>query len=83
MVFFIDLSQTSTITPEYLCSVKCPTLILHSKNDSAVPLDHAYHAHQNIPNSKLVVLNSWGHLIWLGKHAQRVNDEVVDFLESR
>lgn len=39
--FLIDLSQTGTISVADLCSIKCPTLILHSINDSAAPVEHA------------------------------------------
>lgn len=78
--FMIDLSQTGQINKSDLESIKCPTLILHSKNDSAAPIDHAYHAQHNITNSKLCVLESWGHLIWLGKGSDMMHEELLKFL---
>lgn len=78
--FMIDLSQTGTISEADLHSIKCPSLILHSINDSATPVDHAYHAQNNITNSKLCILDSWGHLIWLGRDSERMHDELIKFL---
>ncbi|ACA40179.1 hydrolase [Lysinibacillus sphaericus CBAM5] len=80
--FIIDLSQTGTISEADLHSIKCPTLILHSINDSAVPFNHAYHAHYNINDSKLCILESWGHLIWLGQDSERMYDKLIKFLIS-
>src|SRR5690625_442158 len=54
--FLIDLSQTKKITIKDLKAISCPTLIQHSKHDRAVPLEHAYYAHQQIPDSRLCSL---------------------------
>jgi pimeloyl-ACP methyl ester carboxylesterase len=78
--FMIDLEQTGQIAESDLQSIKCPTLILHSKHDSAVPIEHAYHAHEYIPHSKLSILENWGHLIWIGKGSEKMNDELAQFL---
>lgn len=78
--FMIDLSQTEGISKTDLQSIKCPTLILHSINDNAAPIDHAYYAHQNISISKLCILESWGHLLWLGQGSERMHDELIKFL---
>ncbi|SMF92476.1 Pimeloyl-ACP methyl ester carboxylesterase [Paenibacillus uliginis N3/975] len=80
--FFIDLSQTGNITLSDLQSIKCPTLILHSQNDRAVSIEHAYNAHNNISNSKLCILNTWGHLIWLGQGVEEMNIELFAFLHT-
>lgn len=78
--FMIDLSQTEEISEANLQSIQCPTIILHSINDSTASTEHAYHAHQNIKNSKLCVLESWGHLIWLGQGSEKMHDELIAFL---
>lgn len=78
--FIIDLSQTGEISETDLHSIKCPTLILHSINDSAAPIDHAHYAHNNITNSTLCILESWGHLIWLGQDSEKMYDELIRFL---
>lgn len=80
--FMIDLSQTGIISDADLHSIKCPTLILHSINDSAAPVDHAYHAQHNITHSRLCILESWGHLIWLGHDSERMHNELIKFLIS-
>nr|WP_295974857.1 alpha/beta hydrolase [uncultured Bacillus sp.] len=80
--FFIDLAQANEITAKDLQTVSCPTLIMHSKHDSSVPLEHAYNAEENIPSSKLTLLDTWGHLIWLGKLAHITDDILITFLRS-
>lgn len=80
--FFIDIKQVNELNLESLQRVPCPTLIMHSKYDSSVPLQHAYYAHENIDRSQLCLLESWGHLIWLGKSARETDQKVIRFLES-
>lgn len=80
--FLIDLAQAATITLDDLQSVQCPTLILHSRNDGTVSVNHAYHAHHHIPDSRLCVLHSWGHLIWLGDGAEEMHTELFGFLDA-
>ncbi|MBE1556234.1 alpha/beta fold hydrolase [Sporosarcina limicola] len=80
--FFIDLAQINEITIEDLRAVTCPTLIMHSKHDGSVPLDHPYYAHENIPFSELYLLDSWGHLIWLGKSSNETDENIIGFLKS-
>ncbi|MFC3886244.1 alpha/beta fold hydrolase [Bacillus songklensis] len=80
--FLIDLLQTSKITSDDLQAITCPTLIMHSQYDGAVPLEHAYYASKLIPRSELFLLNSWGHLIWLGKEAEELDKKLLDFLTT-
>ncbi|MGG3560634.1 alpha/beta hydrolase [Neobacillus rhizosphaerae] len=78
--FFIDLEQAHDITIEDLRAVTSPTLIMHSKHDGAVPLEHPYYAHENIPSSELCLLDSWGHLIWIGHSSNDVDENIIKFL---
>lgn len=78
--FLIDLTQTGNLTTEELKAISAPTLIIHSENDAAVPLDHAYSAKRLIANSELHILKSWGHLIWIGKESKRMQDNLAHFL---
>lgn len=80
--FFIDLEQVNNITIEDLRAVTSPTLIMHSKHDGAVPLEHSYYAHENIPSSELCLLDSWGHLIWIGNSSNDVDERIIKFLGS-
>ncbi|WP_404451919.1 alpha/beta hydrolase [Virgibacillus necropolis] len=78
--FLIDLLQTKEITSKDLKAISSPTLIMHSKHDGAVSLEHAHYAHQQILGSKLCILESWGHLIWLGEGSKDIKGKLVDFL---
>lgn len=78
--FLIDLSQTKEITYKDLQAISCPTLIMHSKHDGSVSFEHALYAHQQISDSDVCLLDSWGHLIWLGQEFDNVNEKLVEFL---
>ena len=81
--FFIDLEQVNELTVEDVKSVRCPTLIMHSKHDGSVPLEHPYYAHENIAVSELCLLeDTWGHLIWLGKYSEEIDKNLVEFLTA-
>ncbi|WP_412176978.1 alpha/beta fold hydrolase [Lysinibacillus macroides] len=80
--FLMDLSQTKELTVKDLKSINCPTLIMHSNFDSAVSTEHAKLAHANIRHSKLYLLDTWGHLIWLGNLSRHTNAIVIKFLKS-
>ena len=80
--FMIDLKQTSSVTISDLQAINCPTLILHSYNDSAVPIEHAYHASKHIQQAALCLLDTWGHLIWLGSGSEKVHEELLRFLNT-
>lgn len=80
--FLIDLSQTKELTVKDLKSINCPTLIMHSKFDSSVATEHAKLAHENILHSKLCLLETWGHLIWLGNLSKDTDDLVIQFLKG-
>lgn len=67
-----------------LSKVACPTLIIHSKNDKSVGLDHALHARNRIANSKLLELdNEWGHLFWIGRDSAYPIEQTITFIEKQ
>lgn len=77
--FVNDIDQN--ISVESLRKIKCPTLILHSRNDNSVSLEHAEHAIKEIADSKLHVLNNlWGHMIWIGKDYKTTEKLILDFI---
>ena len=80
--FFIDLVQVNTLREEDIKAVKAPTFIMHSRHDGSVPIDHALYAHEQIENSQLKLLDSWGHLIWLGDTEAEVNQLLQQFLKN-
>lgn len=77
--FINDIDQN--IDPEIISKIKCPTLIIHSKNDNSVPFAHALHSSKMIENSKLVELNNeWGHLFWIGKDSNVSIRKTIEFI---
>jgi pimeloyl-ACP methyl ester carboxylesterase len=61
-------------------SVGCPTLILHDRADTAVPIAHAEWAMQCIPGAQFCELHVGGHLIWLGQDAEKMRRERAAFI---
>ncbi|TLS54159.1 alpha/beta hydrolase [Paenibacillus antri] len=78
--FMIDLASTGTVRDSHLQSIACPTLILHSRHDKAVPVDHAHYALKHIPGADLRLLDTWGHLIWLGRGSEQMHEALISFL---
>lgn len=80
--FLNDIKQTND--QEAIAKITCPTLILHSVNDSAVDAEMAFHANNNITNSKLAFFtNKWGHLLWLGKDTEPYTTTLNQFLKMK
>ncbi|GIQ69155.1 hypothetical protein XYCOK13_19790 [Xylanibacillus composti] len=77
--FMIDLEQTGKPDVD-LRVISCPTLVMHSQHDSSVPIEHAHYAHEQINGSQLCILDTWGHLIWLGKGSEQVHEKLFAFL---
>ncbi|PTL38074.1 alpha/beta fold hydrolase [Alkalicoccus saliphilus] len=80
--FLIDLEQTKMITVEQLEAISSPVLIMHSRFDSSVPVEHAQHAASHIPHTAVELLDSWGHIIWLGDRAEEVDEKLLAFLKD-
>ena len=77
--FINDIDQN--IDQDVISKIKCPTLIIHSKNDNSVPLEHALHSNKMIENSKLVELNNeWGHLFWIGSDSNVSISKTMEFI---
>ena len=58
-----------------------PTLILWGKNDPLVPVAGAERFHDEIPGSKLVILDDASHFLY-DDDPERCAREIVDFLEA-
>ena len=79
--FINDIDQN--IDDDVISEIKCPTLIIHSKNDNSVPFEHALHSNKMIKNSKLVELNNeWGHLFWIGNDSNDSIRKTIEFIEE-
>nr|WP_188996151.1 alpha/beta hydrolase [Paenibacillus nasutitermitis] len=78
--FYIDLEQTQQDYSKELGDIQAPTLIMHSQNDSSVSLSHPNHAKTLLSKSEMCILDSWGHLIWIGKHAAEFDAALISFI---
>lgn len=80
--FMADISQYR-INDTIFNNITCPTLIIHSNYDNAVPVEHAMYANEMIRNSRLIILdNDWGHLLWIGKDSNRSTNIIFEFLKK-
>lgn len=79
--FVNDIDQT--IEVDTLRKIVCPTLLVHSKNDNSVRIDHVQHAKREIKNSEMLLLdNLWGHMIWIGKDYEVIQNEIMNFIDN-
>jgi pimeloyl-ACP methyl ester carboxylesterase len=62
-------------------TIAVPTLIIWGANDSAIPLDEGQRLHQDIQNSKLVIISNCGHIPHEESPEETLN-AVVNFLEQ-
>jgi pimeloyl-ACP methyl ester carboxylesterase len=61
-------------------SVGCKTLIQHDRDDPAVPIAHAHWARHCIPCAQFCELHVGGHLIWVGRDAEKMRHERTAFI---
>lgn len=80
--FLIDLKQSKEIKDKDFKSINSPTLIIHSENDGFISLEHPQTALEKIAKSELYLVDTWGHLIWIGKSAKKANQKLISFLKS-
>ncbi|MCS7126033.1 MAG: alpha/beta hydrolase [Aigarchaeota archaeon] len=64
-----------------LREIKVPTLIMAGDKDDRVPLDYVRRAKEMIPNSKLIILEGYGHYFLL-EVPEIVNKEILEFLKN-
>lgn len=60
--------------------VRCPTLIIATRQDGQVPPSHAEHLHHRIPGATLIWSHAPSHLIWFGSAARERTAQVARFL---
>ncbi|MFZ1747457.1 MAG: alpha/beta hydrolase [Nitrospirales bacterium] len=79
--FLNDIDQN--VEEGVLNKIECPTLIIHSKNDNSVSIDHAEHSNKLIKTSTLEMIdNEWGHLLWVGQDSQISVEIITKFIEE-
>jgi len=66
-----------------LGEIACPTLILHAQNDHVSPLEEGRFLAREIPDARLVVLDSENHILQSDEPAWKVFcDHLLDFVEQ-
>ena len=73
---------THTAGPELLQAIKVPVLIVHSREDRAVPFTHAEWSMRNISQANLCVAGFTGHFIWVDPDYPRINAQMAAFLHA-
>jgi 2-hydroxy-6-oxonona-2,4-dienedioate hydrolase len=53
-----------------LCSLKVPALLIHGRDDRAIPLEHSIRVSAAIPDARLLVFNKCGHWAQLERAAE-------------
>jgi pimeloyl-ACP methyl ester carboxylesterase len=64
----------------YLAS-RVPTLIVWGRHDRMIPVEHAFAAHEAIPQSRLVIFEDSGHFPQ-AEEPQRFVEEVSEFVDT-
>jgi len=65
-----------------LKNIDIPTLIMHGTDDKFIPLEDAYFLDEKIPNSKLIILEGFGHGSILIEDAEKVNNLIWNFIQE-
>jgi sigma-B regulation protein RsbQ len=65
-----------------LARIACPTLVVQTRADAAVPLEVAEYLHRSIPRSRLAVLDTVGHLPHVTAPALLV-ESIADFVRAK
>ena len=64
-----------------LNKIKCPTLIIHGTEDINVDIQHAEKAFEEIPNSKLYIVEEGDHYMSFS-HSNEIEKEISNFIKS-
>ncbi len=72
---------THTVGESELRSVSQPTLVIHSREDRAVPFSHAEWALKHIPQAELCEAGFTGHSYWIGPEYPRLCQRIGEFLK--
>jgi pimeloyl-ACP methyl ester carboxylesterase len=74
--FWIDLRPPTDVTAD----VGQPTLVLASRQDGSVGMEHPEHLVATVPDARLVEVGTPSHLLWLGEGADQTHSAIADFL---
>jgi pimeloyl-ACP methyl ester carboxylesterase len=74
--FWVDLRPPTDVTAD----VRQPTLVLASRQDGSVGMEHPEHLAATVPDARLVEVETPTHLLWLGEGADQTRSAITDFL---
>ena len=74
--------STHTVGQALLRKVHQPTLVIHSREDGAVPFSHAEWSLEHIPQAELCEGGFTGHFFWVGPDFQAIGQRLVTFLKA-
>jgi len=75
-----DLRNQEEMERFPLENIQASTLIIHSRYDADIPYDNATFVHETIPQSELMTVDQFGHMLWFGdpeitkSYQQRIQD---------
>jgi pimeloyl-ACP methyl ester carboxylesterase len=71
-----------TVGADLLRNIQQPTLVIHSREDNAVPFTHAEWSLNHIPHAELVEGGITGHFFWVGPDFKMICEQMVGFLSE-
>lgn len=80
--YFNDMTQFEALSEYPFTEIDTLTLIIHSKKDKDVPIEHANFIHEQITNSELFLVEGCGHFVWLGDSGEKVRQHRNNFLKN-
>ena len=75
--------STHTVGADVLKAINQPVLVVHSREDNAVPFSHAEWSLGNIPDAELCEAGFTGHFFWIGPDFGFISQRMVEFLQKR
>jgi 3-oxoadipate enol-lactonase len=69
-------------TRDQLHNITQPTLILTGSNDKIIPTEESHFLHEKIPNSKIEIIEGYGHGSLLIEDFERINNIIWDFIQK-
>jgi pimeloyl-ACP methyl ester carboxylesterase len=74
--------NAQTVGADLLEAIRQPVLVIHSREDNAVPFSHAEWSIQHIPQAELCEAGITGHFFWVDPSFPRICQEIVSFLKG-
>jgi class 3 adenylate cyclase len=79
VIALMEMNSEIDIRP-ILPSIRVPTLVIHRTDDRAVTVEGSRDLAKHIPNARLLELPGEDHLPYVGENADRIVDEIEEFV---